>query len=339
MWVRAAAKYVFGLVLAVALLAWVLHGASPGAVWETLEHASPWGLLLAVLLNIGHNAFRVWRWRALLEPVRPRIPFRPMFDAVILGYMTSWVVPGRVGELVRPALLAGREGLPVGACLGSVLADRLLDGVTVLVLLALGLALAPLGAEAALHTRWIELSAFLVVGLIAVPLLVLMVASSARGRIERALADRRGASAWIGRAALSLSRGVEALRRPGLLLRVALHSLLAWLMIAGGTWVAVRACGASISFGGTLVLLPLLVLGIALPTPGGAGGYHAAMKFGLVQLFSVSEPVAVATGFVVHALVVVPVILLGALLLVVDRIPFRDLLAAARQVRPAERLP
>jgi hypothetical protein len=63
------------------------------------------------------------------------------------------------------------------------------------------------------------------------------------------------------------------------------------------------------------------------------------MKFGLVQLFSVSEPVAVATGFVVHILVVVPVIVLGAVLLVVDRVGLGDLLQAARQLRPAEKAP
>ena len=61
-----------------------------------------------------------------------------LIDAVILGYATSWVVPGRLGELVRPALLAGRQRLPLGPCLGSVVADRLLDGMAVLALFVVG---------------------------------------------------------------------------------------------------------------------------------------------------------------------------------------------------------
>jgi uncharacterized membrane protein YbhN (UPF0104 family) len=88
-----------------------------------------------------------------------------------------------------------------------------------------------------------------------------------------------------------------------------------------------------VSFGAILIMMPLLVLGIAIPTPGGAGGYHAAMKFGLTRLFLVSESVAVGAGFLMHAVVVIPVVLLGSALLIVDRIPVQDLFRAARQVR------
>ncbi|MHC4430076.1 MAG: lysylphosphatidylglycerol synthase domain-containing protein, partial [Planctomycetota bacterium] len=115
--------------------------------------------------------------------------------------------------------------------------------------------------------------------------------------------------------------------------RIALYTLLAWLLIAASTWIGIRACGVQISFGSTLIILPLLVLGIALPTPGGAGGYHAAMRVGLIQLFGVAEPAAVGAGLLVHAAVVLPVILLGVLILIVDRIPIQDLVEAVRQVR------
>jgi len=139
-------------------------------------------------------------------------------------------------------------------------------------------------------------------------------------------------TAWIGGTVLSISRGIEALRHPRLMLRIWANSLIAWLMISGASWVGVRSCGAEIPFGAMLVILPLLVLGIALPTPGGAGGYHAAMTFGLTALFAVDEAVAVGASFVVHAVMVVPVVLLGAVLLFVDHIPFRDLLRVGRAV-------
>ena len=144
MTVRAASKYVAGLLLAAALLWWVLRDTDGELLLAQLGRVSWPGLVACLTLNIGHNVFRVWRWRALLEPVRPNVPFRPMFDAVVLGYMTTWVIPGRLGELVRPALLAGRARLPLGACLGTVLADRLLDGFGVLILFTLGVAITPL---------------------------------------------------------------------------------------------------------------------------------------------------------------------------------------------------
>ena len=126
---------------------------------------------------------------------------------------------------------------------------------------------------------------------------------------------------------------LDALRRPSLWPQLAIHSLLTWLMIAISTWVGLRACGVEITFGGTLVLLPLLVVGIAMPTPGGAGGYHALMRVGLMELFAIEETVAVGAGLVQHAAMILPVVLLGGVLLVVDRIRFQDLVQAARQVR------
>ena len=147
--VPVAAKYGGGLFLALGLLWWVLRGVDPALVLQTVRDASLGGLALCVVLNVGHNVFRVWRWRALLAPVRADLPFRPMFVAVILGYMTTWIVPGRLGEVVRPMVLAGKEGLPLGPTLGSVVADRLLDAASVVTLFALGVWMTPLEGQAA----------------------------------------------------------------------------------------------------------------------------------------------------------------------------------------------
>jgi uncharacterized protein (TIRG00374 family) len=318
--------------LAVMLIAWVLWQAEPAQIWEQFKRASWIGLLAAAVLNLGHNLFRVWRWRALLEPVRVGVPFRPMFSAVILGYMTSWIIPGRLGELVRPALLAGRENLPLGPCLGSVVADRLLDGLAVLALLAVGLVVAPLGGEAATHLPLLRTAPIIMVALIGVVVMILLAASSLEVRLGR-LAGRRGLLGWIVRSVLAVSRGTQAFKRPRLLLRVLVHTTLAWLVISLATWVGIWASGAMISLWDVMILMPLLVLGIAVPTPGGAGSYHAVMTFGLTRLFGVDASVAAGAGFLMHAIVVVPVILLGLILLFIDRLPFADLLQAARQVR------
>ena len=87
-------KYAGGILLAAVLLWIVLRGVDPAQLWASVKQASIVGLLVSAVLNIGHNVFRVWRWQALLRPVRQEIHFRPMFVAVIIGYMTSWVIPG-----------------------------------------------------------------------------------------------------------------------------------------------------------------------------------------------------------------------------------------------------
>jgi uncharacterized protein (TIRG00374 family) len=225
MWLKESVKYVGGAVLAGGLLWWVLRGTDPQMLWTHLREASVLGLVLAAVVGLSHNVFRVLRWRALLEPVRPRVPFRPMFDAVILGYATSWVIPGRLGEVVRPALLSGRERIPLGPCLGSVLADRLLDGIAVLALFGVGVVLTPLTGEAAGHADVVRGSAIGLVVLISVPIVLLLVASQAGARLEHALAAGRGWRGWLGRTLLSLSQGVVAFKRPLLIARIFVHTL------------------------------------------------------------------------------------------------------------------
>jgi uncharacterized membrane protein YbhN (UPF0104 family) len=79
------------------------------------------------------------------------------------------------------------------------------------------------------------------------------------------------------------------------------------------------------------VILPLLVLGIALPTPGGAGGYHAAMMYGLTRFFAVDEVLAASAAILVWGTAILPVVAAGVLLLFSEQIPFRDLLRLGRR--------
>lgn len=324
-------KYLGGLGLAGLLLWWVLRGTEPGLLWDRMRQASLAGILLSAALNIGHNVFRVLRWRALLTPLRPGIPFRPMFSAVILGYMTSWIVPGRLGELVRPLLLSGETGLPVGPLIGSVVADRLLDVAAVVTLFTLGSWLTPLEGQAAEYVATIRVASLLMVAGVVGGLAAMLAVSRARGGFVEGLRRRRGAVGRFARTVLSITEGVGALRSPRLTLIVAAHSLLAWLTISLGTWIGIRAVGAEISPGAMLVILPMLVLGVAVPTPGGVGSYHGLMKFGLL-LFGVTELTATSAAVLVHVSITVPVILLGTVLLWTEGISWRRLVTAARRL-------
>ena len=306
-------RLVAGGLLAAVLLWLVLRDQDPRRLWDLVRRASVLGLCVSAVVGQAQVIFRVARWRALLEPVRRDIPVVPMAEAFLIGYMTTWILPGRIGEVVRPMVLSGKTGVPMGACLGSAVADRLLDLWAIVLLFALGLWIVPLPGDA---------SGLAKLRLLAPPLLaaaMLGLAAMAwiagrRDRLTARLADRRGLLAWMARAILSLSQGADAMRRPALAARIAVHSLLVWLTIDLATWIGVRAAGADVSFGAILVIMPALAFGIAIPTPGGVGGYHVAMRESL-RWFSVPKDTAVGVGFLMHLVVVVPAILLGLLAL------------------------
>ena len=330
---KSALQGIGGLALAVLLLYWVFRDKDPQALMSALMRASWPALALGAAVNLGHNVFRVFRWRWLLDPVRPRVPFRPMFVAVILGYMTTLLVPGRVGELVRPALLSARENLPLGPCLGTVVADRLLDGVAIVALFALGSLRAHFTAGSAVLAAQIRVTAVIALAAIVGMLVVLVAISTFGWRLDGWLSRRWPPVRWTGRAALGLSRGTDALRSPRRLVPIVGYSLFAWIIIALGTWIGIRAVGAEIGFADALVMLPLLALGVSLPTPGGVGGYHALMQLGLTSLFGVDPTIAAGAGILMHLAIVLPVLLVGPMLLHTEKLSWSDLVAAGRQVR------
>lgn len=330
---KAAVQALIGLALAALLLYWVFRDKDPHLLRAAIARASVTGLVLGATLNFGHNHLRVLRWRKLLEPVRADVPYRPMFAAVVLGYLTTWLIPGRIGELVRPALLTAKEGIPLGPSLGSVVSDRFLDGIAIVILFLVGSLTATFAAgSAAIATqiRWasVVLALVMLAGLV---MLVLLGRSAAS--LDDRLARAWGPIRWGGRAALALARGADALRTPRLWLPILGLSLAAWLMIAAGTWIGVRAAGVGIGFSAALVLLPLLAIGVALPTPGGAGGYHAAMQFGLTQLFGVDGTSAAGAGLLMHLAVMIPVLVVGPILLYLEKLSLADLVRAARQIQ------
>jgi uncharacterized membrane protein YbhN (UPF0104 family) len=71
-------------------------------------------------------------------------------------------------------------------------------------------------------------------------------------------------------------------------------------------------------FTGTFLLQALLVIGVAVPTPGGIGGYHEAYRIGVTTFFHASNDRAVAAAILVHLISFVPVVLFGILFMMQD---------------------
>jgi uncharacterized membrane protein YbhN (UPF0104 family) len=101
------------------------------------------------------------------------------------------------------------------------------------------------------------------------------------------------------------------MRQPGRLLVSLILSFPLWLTIALGIWVSSRAFHMTFSYLGSFLVMTLLVVGVAVPTPGQVGGFHAMYKVAVVNFYGVPEPTAVAAAIVLHAISFVPVTLLG----------------------------
>jgi uncharacterized membrane protein YbhN (UPF0104 family) len=120
-------------------------------------------------------------------------------------------------------------------------------------------------------------------------------------------------AALVAEFAEKFALGLGAIRRPRRLVVALLLSVPLWLCIALGTWSAAEAFRLPIPFSGSFLILALLVIGVAVPTPGAVGGFHAMFRLGATMFFGASDDAAVGAAIVLHAFTVGPALLLGLL--------------------------
>jgi uncharacterized membrane protein YbhN (UPF0104 family) len=111
------------------------------------------------------------------------------------------------------------------------------------------------------------------------------------------------------------ARGLAIMRRPGPIVAALALSLALWTSIGLCTWVTSRAFGITFPFPASFLLSMFLVAGVAVPTPGGIGGFHAAYSFAVTRLFGATQEQAVACAIVLHAVSFVPVTLVGLVIM------------------------
>ena len=326
------------LLLAFALLGWFLRNADLGLVWSHVRGARIDLLVLAVVLSVSIYWVRALRWQFLLAPLGPT-RFRTAFRTTVIGFAALAVLPARAGDLLRPYLLARQEGLSPPATFATVVFERVLDLVAVLALLAVfvwgfdGAAALPPSV-----VRPIEASAA-IAGAAAVALLVLMwTLATHPERVGRLvyLAARvlpRRMAKQLGALASTFSSGFAAARDPKALALATFWSFPLWVILCFETWLVTVALGIEMPFSGTFLLQALLVLGVAVPTPGGVGSFHEAYRWGVTTLFNAPNDRAVAAALVTHTLSYAPVIVLGFVFMLQDGLSVRRLTALAGEAR------
>src|SRR4029077_13460520 len=118
-------------------------------------------------------------------------------------------------------------------------------------------------------------------------------------------------SGLIARIAEKFASGLGVIRRPGRLFVALVWSFPLWLTIAAGIWAVAVAFGLAMPFTGTFLVIAFLVLGVAVPTPGAVGGFHAAFRYGVTAFFGAADDAAVGAAIVLHLFSVGPSLLLG----------------------------
>lgn len=306
-----------GILLSAGFLAWTLHGVDLRLVGQNLRHANL--LLFAAMMVTATLTFplRARRWRTILDPIAPHLPFAPLWHGTTIGAMANNIAPARAGEFAR-AYTISRETRVVrfSAAFASLAVDRVFDALVVL-LLTLGAMIDPAfprdGVIGTLSlTRWAATGSVLVAigfGVLYVivffPAWMITVYEWFARRLAPRFEER-------GRAFLhSFASGLGVLRHPLRFAAVMGWTVAHWLVNAASFWIGFRAVGITAPFSAALLVQGFIAIAVIVPSaPGFFGLFEYFGKVGL-GVYGVNAALATSWAIGYHVLTFIPITLIG----------------------------
>jgi uncharacterized protein (TIRG00374 family) len=318
------------LAITIGLLWWAFKDVSWAELWHHVRESDPLLMAAAVITSFLVFPLRAARWRPILHPVAPNLPYGPLWRATCIGFMANSVLPSRAGEIIRPFMLVRETQISFSAALASLVVDRIFDAIVVLLLILVALLDPSLPSGLSLEA---SITATIVVVAVAMIALYAMVFfPDVLVRWFEAFA-RRVAPKYEKRGAdmlRSFATGLSVLRAPRLFFVVFFWALAMWLVQPVAFWIGFKAIGIDVPFTAALLVQGIIVFAVAIPsTPGFFGLFEAAAKAGL-SIYGVPESLALAWGLSFHVLSLIPIVVVGLYYLARSGVKLSDL----KQIKP-----
>src|SRR5437588_6010548 len=276
--------------------------------------AADWRLIAPA---IGLYFVGVWlrsaRWRLLLPG--HSIKTSTLFRALVVGFTVNNLLPLRMGEIARAYLLSRWCRIPYGATIASLVVERVLDGLSLAVLLLIALALLPSAPGYLLAVGVIAAGGFLAgaIALAAAAWRASLLIGIA-GFVARFLPPRLGIV--INRLAESFAQSLSLVHDPVRLVRLMALSLLAWCFELGLFFVLLPAFKLPASYPLALLVGSAANFATLVPSsPGYVGTFDGVLINVLRDVAGVAAGQAAAYDVVVHAALFLPVVVVGTLVL------------------------
>ncbi len=305
------AKFVLPLFLGAFILYWVYRDFDFAHAGATLAHGFRWDwMALSLLFGVLSHVVRGYRWRQMLEPldVSPRTGH--CVDAIYVSYAASLVIP-RIGEVSRCGLLSRYDGVSFSKSLGTVVTERLVDTLSILLIAGVTLGLEfpvfltffrETGTKVPsflhlLSSPWFYVALFCVAGVIA----LLVYLARMLSFFER-----------VKGAALDVWQGILSLRHVRNIPLYLSYTLLLWICYFLHFYLTFFCFPftETLGFQAGLVLFVAGTFAVIVPTPNGAGPWHFAV-ITMMMLYGVNDADAALFALIVHGIQTLLVILLG----------------------------
>jgi uncharacterized protein (TIRG00374 family) len=334
------ARFWIGLIISAICLYFAFQGIDFGKLLEALREMNYAWILFACALWCVSYAGRVFRWQLLFAPQKMRLD--KIFHALNIGYFLSNLLPARLGDFVRAYLIGEFEGVSKARALSTVVVERISDGLTVVLLLAVSALFVPAIPDTAQQGA----IGVAVVGIIGIIVLIIISFHKERGlvllhRITAPIPFLQVPSLW--KSLESLIDGFAILRSPRPLIGVVAWALYAWT--TGGIlyWIAMLAmnlrdgAGNPLPIAAGFLVMTVTSLVVVIPSsPGYVGVFHFVAVLTLTSIFNTDKSAALSYAVVVHAVSYLMLTILGIFSIWKEGLTYQRLQNIQTQTAPSE---
>lgn len=317
---RTILQYIFLLALGFFLVWWSIHDLTQkdrSDIRQALNRARYWLIIPVFGILLLSHYVRAIRWRLLIEPLGYTPGKLNTFFAVMIGYLANQAFP-RLGEVLKCTVLARYEKVPADKLVGTIILERLIDAITLLVIFGITLAIQP-GLYGDIIDTFFNPSedpeakkkipgyvfVLIVLALLIILLIVWMVRNKKKLSDLPSLFKKIGSRIWQGISAISHLKK----RALFIFLTIAL-----WSLYLIGGYIGFFAFQETQQYGIQEAFTVLSAGSVGMvATPGGIGAYPLIIEATMHKLYGLTPGLAVAFGWLLW-LVQTGVILIGGLI-------------------------
>ncbi len=321
---RSVLQYTLSFVIAISILWYVFKDIDLGELIASLQYLDYSWIALSIVLSIVSHVARAYRWNILLGPLGYSLSLYNTFLAVMVGYLANLAVP-RMGEVTKCAVLNKTNDVPLTASLGTVVAERVIDFLSLLFLLGITFVVEFNRLNEYLFSFFSDKAAsageslfgiYTMAGILfLVAVIIFIVARTYKEQIKR-----KPLFIKIRIFLKEIVAGLLSVRKIKNKRGFWISTFSIWAMYYLMSYVVVFALPQTQDLG-LLAGLSILVmggLGMAAPVQGGIGTYHALVS-GVLLLYGIAEQDGVLFATVLHSSQALSIIVFGiiSMLLVV----------------------
>lgn len=279
---------VLGLIISMACLGYVLYDVDFSSLWEAVLQVTWYQVALVNLLLAVSLFFRSLRWRTILGPVMDS-RVSALFSANLIGFMANNVMPARLGEFVRAHVAARLIGSSTATAFGTVIIERIADGLALVLFLFMTLSFADPTRQAGVFTvSYLRAAGHGLVLVYVVVITVILVLGWRPGWVigpVTALVSKIR-PAWRDSFVTmleNLRRGLGTVGSPTRLIVIALQTIGVWLPAIGMYLICLPAVGLPMNLFLASMAFASGIVAAAVPAgPGLVGTFQLAVMWGLM---------------------------------------------------------